>query len=283
VASGRQLRVAVEELPALAATILDSNGQEKSSAAARNWAKAVQQTAPQDLAARAPALLSACPVPHETLETELGTPLMVRTAAKAAGVTAAAVHSMPQLPGPVRPFTSTIRTVTLAGYRVINLAQAWPRRLILAGLALLLAGGLLAGGQSGVFGLTGGLIAAVGGYLLVFGAWQTSRAVMAAVLSATVAGAAGSLTIPAVRRGLFVDEHGRSGWLTGRVYWLGQQWWHPLIGLAGMLALPVAIGMLFGRRRPLRLPRWAAVSGAISISLAVTGSLAVVLAITWNR
>lgn len=277
VAAGQQLRIAVEELPALAATILDASGRETSSAAARSWASTVRQTTPDDLAARAPALLSACPVPHETLDTELGTPQMARTAAKAAAVTAAAVSALPQIPGPVRPFTSTMRTVTLAGYRVINLVQAWPRRMILAGFALLLAGGLLATGQSTMFGLTGALIAAVGGYLLVFGAWQTSRAVLAAVLSATVAGGAGSLTVPSVRRALF----GRSGWLADRVFWLGQQWWHPLVGLAVLLALPAAFGRLFVRSRPalLRLPRWTAVAGAISIALAVTGSLGIVLVI----
>jgi patatin-related protein len=284
VASCRQLAVAVEELPALAETILDPAGNETSSATARNWALSVQHTKPADLAARAPALLAACPVPNETLHTELGTPLMVRTTSKAAAVTAAAVNSMPQMPAPARPFTSTVRTITLAGYRVINLVQAWPRRMILAGLALLLIGALLATGQSTVFGLTGVLIAAVGGYLLVFGAWQTSRAVLAAVLSATVVGGAASLTIPSVRRGLFGVKGGRSGWLNDRVFWLGQQWWHPLLGLAVVLALLAVLGMLFARRgepRPpiFELPRWAAVAGAMLIALAVIALLAILLAI----
>jgi hypothetical protein len=239
----------------------------------------VQQTDRADLPARAPGLLAACPVSHETPETELGTPLMVRTTSKAAAVAAAAVNALPQLPGPVRPFTSAVRTVTLAGYRVINLAQGWPRRMILAGLALLLVGGVPATGQSTLFGLTGALAAAVGGYLLVFGAWQTSRTLLAAVLSATVAGAAGSLTLPSVRRALFGTDRARAGWLNDRVFWLGQQWWHPLIGLAVLLVLPAVLGMLLARPRPVvfRLPRWLAVSGALLVALAVTGSLGVLL------
>jgi len=252
--------------------------------AARNWATSVQQTDPAAREARSAELLTACPVPDERAMDELNTPSMMRTAAKTAAVTAAAVNSMPQLPGPIRPVTSTVRTITLAGYRVINLVQAWPRRMILAGLVLLVVGCALATGQSAVFGLTGALIAATGGYLLVFGAWQTSRAVLAAVLATTAVGGAISLTFPSVRRGLFGIPGRQTGWLNERVYWLGSQWWHPLLGLAVLLAVLAVLGMLFawrGRSRPAvhRAPQWLAVAGAVLIALAVVAVLAILLAV----
>ncbi|MFL6163754.1 MAG: patatin-like protein [Jatrophihabitantaceae bacterium] len=284
VARGRQQQVAGEELPVLAQTILDPSQRESASTAARSWANSVQQAAPADRERDAAALLASCPVPDERLRSELGTPLMMRTAAKAAAVTAAAVRAMPQVPAPIRPLASVLRTVTLAGYRVTDLVNAWPRRMILAGLALLLIGALVATGQSTVFGLTGVLIAAVGGYLLVFGAWQTSRAVLGAVLSATVIGAAASLTVPVVRRGLFGVRGGEAGWLNGRVLWLGEQWWHPMAGLGAALLTLTLIGIVFTRRGSsrspgFRLPRAVSMLGAVLTMLVVLAALAIALSI----
>ena len=284
VSRGRQAQIAAEEMAVLAQIILDTQLQESSSGAARAWANSVDEASPADRERDAAALLTSCPVPNERLETELGTPLMVRTAAKAAAVTAAAMNSMPQVPPPMRPFTSTLRTVTLGGYRVTNVVKAMPRRMILAGLVLLLIGAFLASGQSTVFGLTGVLIAAIGGYLLVFGAWQTSRGVLAAVLSATVVGAAASLTIPSVRHGLFGVRGGKSGWLAERMLWLGEQWWHPLAGLGAVLLVLAVIGVLFSRRggsaSPMqKVPRVLAVILAALVALAVIAGLAVALGI----
>ena len=284
VARGRQQQVVADETPALAQAILDPELHESATGAARSWATTVQETTPADRQRDAAKLLASCPVPDERVQSELGTPLMVRTVSKAAAVTAAALHAMPQIPPPIRPATSAMRTITLAGYRVVNLVRAWPRRIILVGLALLLVGGLLATAQSTVFGLTGMLIAAIGGYLVVFGAWQTSRAVLAAVLSATVVGGAASLTIPSVRHGLFGKQGDKAGWLNDRVLWLGERWWHPLAGLGVVLLLLALIGMLFARHgkatAPVhRLPRWLAVLGAALVALAVVAGLAIALAI----
>ena len=284
VARGLQQQIAVREMTELADEFLTPNTVEPASGAERSWARDVQEAAKADPLAKAGQLLTSCPVPDERMQKELGTPLMVRTAAKAAAVTAAAVHAMPQVPPPMRPLTSTLRTVTLGGYRVTNLVKALPRRMILAGLALLLVGGLFATAQSTVFGLTGVLIAAIGGYLVVFGAWQLSRGVLAAVISATLVGAAASLTIPSVRRGLFGQRGGKSGWLNERVLWLGEQWWHPLIGLGAVLVLLALVGVLFARGgRPHsaihRTPRVVALPGAIVVALAVVAALAFALGI----
>jgi patatin-related protein len=284
VARGLQQQIGVREMTELADEFLTPNATEPASGAERSWARDVQEAAKTDPLAKAGQLLISCPVPDERMQKELGTPLMVRTAAKTAAVTAAAVHAMPQVPPPMRPLTSTLRTVTLGGYRVTNLVKALPRRMILAGLVLLLVGALFATAQSTVFGLTGVLIAAIGGYLVVFGAWQLSRGVLAAVISATLVGAAASLTIPSVRRGLFGQRGGKSGWLNERVLWLGEQWWHPLVGLGAVLVLLALIGVLFARGgRPHsaihRMPRVVALICAVVVALAVVAALAVALGI----
>ena len=286
VARGLQQRVAAAELVAVAGAVLDPDADgvhETPSAMARNWATQVSRTAPEQLVADAGPLLSSCPVPDETLSAELGSPLMVRTVAKTVAVTTAALQSMPQLPPVVRPLTGTLRTVTLAGYRVIGLARAMPRRMILAGLVLLLIGGALATGQSTLFGLTGLLVAGTGGYLVVFGAWQTSREVLGAVVAATVVGGLAALTVPSVRHGLFGTADGQSGWLGDRVLWLGENWWHPLMGVLLVAVLLAAAGLLLGRssRGELasRLPRWLAVGLAAVVALATVALLAVLLAV----
>jgi len=286
VARGLQQRIAARELAALAEELLQpaTANPEPASAPERSWAQEVQQSAKTDPLGKAGPLLTSCPVTGEQLQQQMGTPLMVRTASKAAAVTAAAVHAMPQIPGPMRPITSVLRTVTLGGYRVTNLVKAWPRRMILAGLALLLIGGVVASGQSTLFGLTGVLIAAIGGYLVVFGAWQTSRGVLAAVVSATLVGAAATLATPPVRRTVFGQQGGKSGWLNDRVLWLGEQWWHPLVGIGAVLVVLAVIGVLFARhgsQRPVihRTPRAVAVGIAVLIALIVVAGLAIALAI----
>ncbi|HTZ43991.1 MAG TPA: patatin-like protein [Jatrophihabitans sp.] len=279
VARGLQRRVAAEELPAVAHSVLEpepAGSPLTASAAARGWADGVLAASPADRDRAAGTLLAGCPVPEEKLATELGSPLMVRTVAKAAAVTTAAVNGMPQLPPAVRPVTSTARTVTLAGYRMANLAKALPRRMILAGLVLLLVGAALATVGSTLFGLTGLLIAAVGGYLIVFGAWQTSRAVLGAVISASLIGGALALTVPTVRHGLFGVQDGKQGWLNGRVIWLGETWWHPLAGVGLLIVVLAAAGMVFARRGAAQPAGAGPLSRRMSVVLAATLSLAVV-------
>jgi hypothetical protein len=95
------------------------------------------------------ALLGSCPVPRETLSSDRGSPLMVRTLAKAASTTTATVSSVRQIPGPVRPAVTTAHTLALGGYRVTNTVKAVPRYLILSG-TVLLALGIAAATQSAI-------------------------------------------------------------------------------------------------------------------------------------
>jgi patatin-related protein len=283
-----QERIAAEELLVLADTVLEPDNTggitETASATTQAWARSVTAASADGRLQRAGELLSSCPIPDETLKSEFGSPLMVRTISKTAAVTAAALHSVRQLPATVRPASSAVRTVALTGYRITNVVKPIPRRMIIVGLALLVVGAALASQQSTFFGLTGMLIAAIGGYLIIFGAWQTSRALLAAVVSGTFVGAAGSLTVPAVRRGLFGQQGKSGGWLGDRVLWLGTQWWHPLAGLGGVLVALALVGLVFARTGssagtvPQRLPQRVTVAIAAFVALVVVVALAVLVA-----
>ena len=90
-----------------------------------------------------------------------------------------------------------------------------------------------------LFGITGLIMAATGGYLIVLGTWQFSSRLLFALLSVTVVGAVLSLATPVVRERLFGDGQ-HPGLVGSYVYWLGTQWWHPLLVL-GALALAVSL------------------------------------------
>lgn len=68
---------------------------------------------------------------------------------------------------------------------------------------------------------------------------QFSGRLLFALLSTTLVGAALSLTTPAVRRVLFGDA-AHPGWVGANIYWLGAQWWHPLI-VVGAIALGITV------------------------------------------
>ncbi len=281
VATVAQRQLLADELPTLAHTILHPDPStgvaEQSSADAELWAKKVAAIAdPATIPAQAGALLASCPVPHETFKTELGTPLMVHTVSKTAAVVTAAVHSVRQIPATVRPATSSMRTVALTGYRVTTAVKSLPRRVILAGLLLLVVGGVMATQQSTFLGLTGLLVAATGGYLVVFGAWQSSRLLLNAVVASTLVGSVASLCVAPVRRGLFGQPGTKSGWLGDRVVWLGEAWWHPLAGLGGVLVGFALLGLVFARIGEQQRPLSSRLSPRVNLVLAVILSLAVV-------
>jgi patatin-related protein len=236
-ATAWQRHVAINELPVLAGIITGEAGDQpdRSPTESRAWARKVLEQG-----ADLPALLKTCPVPRETFETDRGSPLMVRTLAKAAAAGTAAASSTKQLPGPVRPSITTAHTVTLAGYRIASAAKALPRNLIIVG-AVLLALGIAAATQSAtLFGITGLIAAGVGGYLLTFGAWQLSRRLIAALVAVTITGAVASLAIPAERRGLFGASDKDPGYVGRHVHWLATAWWHPLL-VVGIVVLAITV------------------------------------------
>jgi hypothetical protein len=171
-------------------------------------------------------------------------PLMVRTAAKAAATATAGIGSVKQLPSAIRPAITSLRTITLAGYRVTNAAGGKAPMMIWAGI-IALVGIALAIQQSTLLGMGGLIFAAIGMYLIVFGAWQTSRLALTAAISVTITGLIASLALPVVRRGLFgTGSDTDLGWVGKHVNhvinWLATSWWHPLVAVAVILLLPAA-------------------------------------------
>ncbi len=256
-ATAWQRGIAQDELPKLARVITGQQegtppggknppGQQvdRSPSGTLTWAsKVLEQGADIDV------LLNECPVADEKFETDMGSPLMVRTVAKAAATGAAAVSSVSQVPGPVRPAVTTAHTIALGGYRVANIAKAVPRNLIIVGLVLLALGIAAASQSADLFGVAGLVVAAVGGYLVTFGTWQLNRGLFTALVASTVTFAVVSLAFPPVRSFLF-GTPADPGWVSRNVYWLGTEWWHPLLAVFLLTLLVSLAGLAYSRVRP---------------------------------
>lgn len=236
-----QQRVLEEELDGLANTVLDPQPgklPDWSPTSSRTWATKVLAAHPGDAKY---ALLNENPIAGETFASDKGSPLMAHTVAKAAATAAGAAGSVRQLPSVLKPPLITLRTLTLSGYRVVSLTKGIARSTIIAG-ALLLVLGVAAAIQSvTVFGVTGLIAAGTGGLLVVLGTWQVSGRLLFALLSFSVVGAVLALATPVVREWLFGTQQ-QPGWVGTHAYWLGAQWWHPLVvvGLIALVAIMIA-------------------------------------------
>jgi patatin-related protein len=233
-----QQRVLDDELDELANSVnTPQSGQrgDWSPPSSHTWAKKVLAASDGDAKY---ALLNDDPVARETFASDKGSPLMAQTLAKAAATASGAVGSV-QLPAVVKPALMTLRTLTLSAYRVVSLTRGIARSIILVGAVLLVLGAAAAVQSATLFGITGLIMAATGGYLIVLGTWQFSSRLLFALLSVTVVGAVLSLATPVVRERLFGDGQ-HPGLVGSHVYWLGTQWWHPLLVL-GALALAVSL------------------------------------------
>ena len=110
---------------------------------------------------------------------------------------------------------------------------------IIAGAALLVLGVAAAIQTATLFGVTGLIMAGTGAYLVVLGTWQFSSRLLFALLSVALVGAVLTLATSVVREWLFGTEK-NPGLVGTHVYWLGTQWWHPLL-VVGAIALPVTV------------------------------------------
>ena len=88
-----------------------------------------------------------------------------------------------------------------------------------------------------------------GGYLIVLATWQLSSRTAFALLSLTFVVAVYALATPCVRKWLFGTDKDHSGVIGHHVYWLGTQWWHPLIVSSCAIALAVTVIAAANRRR----------------------------------
>jgi patatin-related protein len=244
-----QRRVLDEELDWLADTVLDRQSGQKpgdwSPRRSRTWAKKVLDAEGDAKYA----LLKDDPVATETFKSDTGSPLMVHTIAKAAATASAAVGSVRQLPGVLKPPLTTLRTVTLGGYYVVSFTKGVARSIIVTGAFLLVLGIAVASESASLVGFTGLGVAWLGGYLIALGTWQFSGRLLSALFAITLVGAVLSLATPFIRRFLFGSQND-PGIVGTHAYWLGTQWWHPL-ATVGAIALVVTVarqGVLPRRR-----------------------------------
>lgn len=245
-----QQRVLDEELDGLANTVLDpqpGKTPDWSPTTSRTWATKVLAANPGKAKY---ALLNEDPVAAETFVSDKGSPLMAHTVAKAAATASGAAGSVRQLPSVVKPPVATLRTLTLGGYRVVSWTKGVARSIIIAGAVLLVLGTAAAIQSVTVFGVTGLIMAATGSYLVVLGTWQFSSRLLFVLLSTTLVAAVLSLATPVVRHWLFGDKT-HPGLVGANAYWLGTQWWHPLI-VVGALALGVSLVAVAKPRGPRR-------------------------------
>src|SRR5271166_2047770 len=234
-----QQQVLDEELDGLADAVINPEPGQKpdwSPTNSRTWAKKVLAASPGPAKY---ALLNEDPVAGETFASDKGSPLMAQTITKATATASAAAGSVRQLPGVLKPPVVTLRTLALGGYRMASLTKGIATWSIAAGAALLVLGTAAAIQSTTLFGVTGLIMAGTGAYLVVLGTWQFSNRLLFAFLSVTLVGAVFSLATPVVRELLFGTEK-NPGWIGAHVYWLGAQWWHPLV-VVGAIALALIL------------------------------------------
>ncbi|OBA84598.1 hypothetical protein A9W99_00510 [Mycobacterium sp. 1164966.3] len=243
-----QRRILDDELDGLAKAVVDPQPGKKpdwSPTKSRSWAEQVLAAPAGDAKYR---LLNSNPVARETFATDKGSPLMAQTLTKAAATASAAAGSIRRLPGVLKPALITLRTLTLAGYRVVSWTKGVARSTIIAGAVLLVLGAAAAIQSAGQVGAVGTIVAGVGGYLIVLGTWQRSSRTLFALLCFTLVGAVLALTTYWVRSWLFGTDKDHPGLVGTHVYWLGTRWWHPLI-VVGAIALALGLTAVANPRR----------------------------------
>jgi len=188
--------------------------------------------------------LRSCPVPDETLASEIGEPLFTRTISQAAAVAAAIASGTTDHPSPLRATLTAARHTTLAGYRAARLTSGRPRALITGGAALLILGLVAAIQGSSLLGLTGIVLLLTGAYMTALGTWSLSLRILrftAVIIVSAVVLLPGT---PVVRRWLFGDGcgspecagNGQAGHL---LPWFRGPWHWPIFALLIVLLLTV--------------------------------------------
>lgn len=235
-----QQRVLDEELDRLADTVIDPQPGKRpdwSPTKSRSWAKLVKETPAGKAKYK---LLNSNPIATETFASDKGSPLMAQTITKAAATGSAAVGSVRQMPGVLKPPVITLRTLALGGYQVVSTTKGVAKWTLIAGTVSLVLGIAAAIQSAPGFGTGGLILIGIGGYLIVFGTWQLSLKALVPGLSFAVVLGMVALAIRDVRTWLFGTDKGHSGVVGAHVYWLGTQWWHPLIVVVG-IALAITL------------------------------------------
>jgi hypothetical protein len=257
-----QQRVLDDELNVLARTVTDPQSEKPtdwSPPKSKEWATNVLAAVGGDAKYE---LFKENPIASETFSSDKGSPLMARTLTKAAATASAAVGSVQQLPSVVKPPLTTLRTLTLGGYRVVSVTKGCAKRSILIGAAVLVLGIALAIQSASWAGIPALTMIAIGSYLIVLATWQLSSRVIFAVLSLTIVLLAIAPAIKPVATRLFGDKSSPgSGFVGKHLYWLSADWTHPLIVEGAFVIAVIVLGIAYPDRWRisrlwLRLRRW---------------------------
>jgi hypothetical protein len=202
------------------------------------------------------------PVASETFSSDKGSPLMARTLTKAAATASAAVGSVRQLPSVVKPPLTTLRKLTLGGYRMVSVTKGCAKWSILLGAVVLVLGIAFVIQSASWAGIPALTMIAIGSYLIVLATWQLSSRVIFAVLSLTVVLLAIAPAIKPVATRLFGDKSSPGSSFVGEhLYWLSADWTHPLIVEGAFVIAVIVLGIAYPDRWRisrlwLRLRRW---------------------------
>ena len=257
-----QQRVLDDELNVLARTVTDPQSEKPtdwSPPKSREWATNVLDAVGGDAKYE---LFKQNPIASETFSSDKGSPLMARTLTKAAATASAAVGSVQQLPSVIKPPLTTLRTLTLGGYRVVSVTKGCAKRSILLGAAVLVLGIALAIQSASWAGIPGLTMIAIGSYLIVLATWQLSSRLIFAVLSLTIVLLALAPAIKPIATRLFGDQGSPgSGFVSKHLYWLSADWTHPLIVEGAFVIAVIVLGIAYPdrwriSRLRLRLRRW---------------------------
>ena len=127
---------------------------------------------------------------------------------------------------------------------------AW--KILVAGVILALVGGVMATQGMMVVGLTGTIVALVGLYLIVLGAWELHRGVLGALLAVTIVALLASLTLHWTRFELWGNGKNINSGLIPRdvLPWLSSTWWGGLAILGGIILIGVLLSRIPRARPP---------------------------------
>jgi MFS family permease len=189
-----------------------------------------------------------CPVPHETIDGEVGQPLFTRTVTKAVAVGTAATAEAQEMPAVLKPTLGAVRKLTLLAYRLTKVNHGNRRALALTGLALAVGGfiPLLLGNV--VAGIGGFVAVGAGVYLMLLVSWRglhTFWTWVGVIATAIAIAIAVALTIDDVREWLLETPNAKrhQGWVSVHVLpRLRETSWHaPLVWIL-LVLLVVGIG-----------------------------------------
>ncbi len=214
---------------------------------------------------------------------------MTRTVAKAAAVAAAMVSGIKQPIAVIKPPLTTLRTITMAAYRMVTAAGGRRTPVLAIGAVTMLVGLVLALNNTELLGFAGAGMFLVGFVVLGIVTWGWSKNGRKSVLAAIVLGA---VLVPVVaRESLFGNgacddkscPRDKVGWF-GReaLPWLAASPWNVVIVIAVFAGIAMAIGGLASLARRIKVPGDLVVplasgtaGGAIGVAGAITDAFSV--------